>query len=174
MSRWISDLVGQSSLCVPVYELVCVSDHVKAITHKLLCERLSVWDMCGRVCGWATFLSIKVTSGPPSASGGKWSMPNAFSLLLLFSRYHFLLIHPERPWVGQTHLASHHRATFPMLTRKLTHTDACIPCMLIQLLWSGFSKTEHTRFSFSQMWSCLLHNRTHGARHSRTRNVPIP
>lgn len=42
----------QSSLCVTARAstTLCACDHVKAIKCKLLCERPSVWDMCGRVC----------------------------------------------------------------------------------------------------------------------------
>ena len=125
-------------LCVCVCTRLRVSVHVQAIT----CERLSVWDMCGRVCvcvgGWAAFLSIKVTSRPPSASGEKWTMPDTLSTVVLLPPFPSL-IHPEWLWVGQTHLAGqrHHR--------KLTHRDAGIPGMLIQTMRAHSSKTYHTR-----------------------------
>lgn len=84
------------------------------------------------VCGWAAFLSIKVTSGPPSASGEKWTLPDSLSLLLLFPCHHFLLIHREwgrhtSPAIA-TPLSQHYY-------RKLTHEDACITCTLIPTVW---------------------------------------
>lgn len=117
--------------CMCRSQWVCVG-HVQAKTRKLLCERLSVWDMCGRVCvcvcGWAAFLSIKVTRGPPSALGEKWTMPNGLGLLLLFSScHHFLLIHPKWLWVRKTHPATHPHATFATVAPEADtfSEDAC-------------------------------------------------
>ena len=102
ISHCTSDLLGRSSLCVIVRvsfcELVDVQDWVCGT-----CVGVCVW-----VGGWAAFLSIKVTSGPPSASGEKWTVPSAPSRLALLLCHHFLLIHPE--WDRHTSL-THNTAT---------------------------------------------------------------
>lgn len=128
----------EQPVCEPVYESAC--DHVREITCKLLCERLSVWDMCGCVC----------VSGIPIHQSHKWAA-------LCLGRknepcptrsacHHFLLIHRERLWVGQTHLASHHRTTFTTLPQEAdTYGDACIPCVLIQTMWIQSCKTNFIR-----------------------------
>ena len=74
------DRAAHTSLCY------CCSMCWAGYNAFLLGSRGSAWDVCGRVCmcgRGAAFLSIKVSSGPPSAWGEKWTMPAALVLFIL-------------------------------------------------------------------------------------------
>lgn len=138
--------------CAHLCACVCVSMHKQQRTS--CCARvLSVWDMCGRVCvcGWAAFLSVKVTSGPPSASGEKWTVPDAFILLLLFFCYSvsswFTLSGCE--WDRHT-LSGHHNTTLTTLTTGSWHIQmpAFLACSFKQYKWMFVNHT--TAVSVSQ------------------------